>query len=132
MELLWPTRKQEASKPSARRKAVDRREMAPNELLAYTKDLELQLEKAELQRADLLRELEAYAGDSANLTWDSTALLQQRAVDADLRLLRLEKSFHELSVEHDGLSDDFAKLKEAKRLSDQSCREVTLFSIEHV
>lgn len=124
MEILWPRKKQEPSKPAASRKAVDRRELSPNELFAYTKDLEKQLEKSEAQRADLLRELEAYTGETANLTWDTTGLLQQRAIEAEVKLSRLDKSFHQLTVDHEGLSDDYAKLKEAKRLSDQSGREV--------
>lgn len=126
MDLLWPSKKQDSSTPSPQHKSVDRRELSPNELYAYTKDVELQLEKSEAQRADLLLELEAYTGASANLTWDSTALLQQRAIGAEVKLARLEKAFNQLSVEHASLSDDFAKLKEAKRLSDQSGREVTL------
>lgn len=126
MDLLWPSKKQESSKPSPQHKAVDRRELSPNELYAYTKDIELQLEQSEAKRADLLLELEAYTGASANLTWDSTALLQQRAIGAEVKLTRVEKAFSQLSVEHASLSDDFAKLKEAKRLSDQSGREVTL------
>lgn len=130
MNFLWPNKKPESSSPSADRKPVDRRELSPHELFAYANDLELQLEKAEAQRADLLRELESYTGASANLTWDATGLLQQRAIDAEAQLERLRTSFKHLSVSHDSLSDDFAKLKEAKRLSDQSGREVRLQTIQ--
>lgn len=105
-------------------RVVNVEQLSRNELLAYVEELRKYLELATRERDRLLRENEDYINNSVSATFDSSSFLRETLLSRESELQQKKTELEHLKAERDELVEDVAMIKEAKRLSDRSCREV--------
>lgn len=125
---------------------VDVEQLSRNELLAHIEELRKHLQQVTDSRDRLHRENEDYINNSVSATFDSSSFLRETLLSRESELQQKNTELEHLKAERDELVEvrafmhltlftnaiatnlqcvqDVAMIKEAKRLSDRSCREV--------
>jgi hypothetical protein len=109
---------------SPTQRVVNVEQLSRNELLAHVDELRKYVEVVTRERDRLLRENEDYINNSVSATFDSSSFLRETLLSRESELQLKKTEFEHLKAERDELLEDVAMIKEAKRLSDRSCREV--------
>jgi hypothetical protein len=98
--------------------------LSKDELMSHIEVIQRQLKEMTDQRNDLARDVELLCLDTGSATFDRSSVLQERVRNTDIELARLREAHNLAKAERDELQDDNVHLKQAKRVSDTSCREV--------
>jgi hypothetical protein len=99
-------------------------QLSREELLSHLEVLQRQFVDVSSQRDELSRDVELFSSQSMNATFDKSSFLLERVRNAETELARLKDRYVIVSVELNDVKEDQVHLKEAKRVSDRSAREV--------
>lgn len=99
-------------------------QLSREELLSHLEVLQRQFADVSSQKDELLRDVELFSSQSMNATFDKSSFLLERVRNAETELARLKDRYASVSVELNDVKEDQVHLKEAKRVSDRSAREV--------
>lgn len=105
---------------------VDAEQLSRNELLAHVEELRKYIGVVTRERDRLQRENEDYINNSVSATFDSSSFLRETLLSKETELQQKGAELKHVKAERDELVEDVAMIKEAKRLSDRSCREVRI------
>ena len=100
------------------------RKLPREELISMLEVLQRQHADVCTQRDDLTRDVELLCLQAPSFTFDKGSFLQERVRNAESELARLSRKHEATLLELNDVSDDLVHLKDAKRLSDKSAREV--------
>ena len=122
LAIDWTMFRRSAPQPPTQRVNVE--QLSRNELLAHVEELRNYQEVVTRERDRLLRENADYVNNSVSATFDSSSFLRETLLSRESELQQKKTELKHLKAERDELIEDVAMIKEAKRLSDRSCREV--------
>ena len=98
--------------------------LSTEELIARVEATQHKLEGLKLERDDLQRDVELLCMQSGSATFNSSSLLQERLFSVESELARLRTHCQRIELERVELREDHVALRQAKRQSDNSHREV--------
>jgi hypothetical protein len=94
------------------------------ELIAHLDILQRHYVELKSQRDVLQRDVDLFCIDSNAATFDKTSFLQERCRTAEAELGRMKSELSAATIELHDVKEDNLLLKEAKRVSDSSARQV--------
>ena len=98
--------------------------LSREELQSHLEVLQRQHAEVNTQRDELLRDVELLCQGMPSATFDPSSLLQERVRNAETELSRTKAKLRAVTSDLSDVTDDHAQMKEAKRISDRSAREV--------
>lgn len=105
-------------------KAAELSTLSREDLVSRFEVLQKQYLEVCTQREELTRDVELLCLQSTSFTFDKGSFLQERVRSAEVELARLTVTHDAVLVELNDMKEDHVHLRQAKRLSDKSAREV--------